>query len=198
MKRLFDIVGALVLGIVAAPVVALAAIGVLVDLGCPILFVQTRSGRGGREFKMAKLRSMTEARASDGRLQPDGVRLTCYGRFLRRARIDELPGLWHVLRGQMSLVGPRPLLPATIRALAEGGAARGRVRPGLTGWSQVNGNALLRDDDKIALDLWYIEHASARLDLTILLRTLVVIVGGERLSAHRSRGADAGYPRRGG
>lgn len=197
MTRSLDIAAALLLGIFALPIVALAALAVLADIGRPVFFVQARSGLGGRCFPMAKLRSMTDARGTDGRLLPDGQRLTRLGRFLRRSRIDELPGLWHVLTGDMSLVGPRPLLPETITRLGAGGEQRGAVRPGLTGWSQVNGNALLDDETKLSLDLWYIDHASLRLDLAILLKTLRVVLLGERVGTPMLGGTYAGRHRRG-
>ncbi len=196
MRRAFDIAAAAVCSIVALPVVAVAAVAVAVDIGWPVFFVQSRSGLGGQSFAMAKLRSMTEACGPDGRLLPDGQRLTRLGRFLRRYRIDELPGLWHVLRGEMSMIGPRPLLPRTILLLGEGGCRRGAMRPGLTGWAQVNGNALLDDDEKLAFDLWYIEHASWQLDLAILAKTVRVVVFGEQIGIPGLRGTYAGRHRR--
>jgi lipopolysaccharide/colanic/teichoic acid biosynthesis glycosyltransferase len=125
---------------------------------------------------------MRNLKDSGGRLLDDGARLTLTGRVLRRTRLDELPELWNILRHEMNLVGPRPLLPETVAAMGEGGIVRGAVRPGLTGWAQVNGNALLRDVDKLALDVWYVRNRSLRLDLTIILKTLVVIFRGERIN----------------
>ncbi|MBC9031378.1 sugar transferase [Sphingomonas sp. JC676] len=164
------------------PLMAIVAVVVLSTLGTPILFRQHRAGAGGRVFVLAKFRTMRTANDIEGRPLPDAARLTATSRVLRRARLDELPGLWNVIRGQMNLVGPRPLLPETVVDLGEGGTARGKVKPGLTGWAQVNGNALLSDKDKLALDLWYIEHRSVRLDLEILVRTVAMLVGGERIN----------------
>lgn len=198
MRRGFDIAVAATMAVVLAPVLALAALAVAIDLGRPVLFVQPRSGRGGRVFRMMKLRSMSEARDEGGMLLPDADRVSALGRFLRRSRIDELPGLWHVIAGDMALVGPRPLQPATVAAMGAAGVRRGAVRPGLTGWAQVNGNALLADPDKLALDLWYIDRASLWLDIGILVRTLGVVAGGERVNAHQLGRAYAGDHRRGG
>ncbi|WP_243652303.1 sugar transferase [Novosphingobium sp. PhB165] len=164
----------------ALPLIAGLALGVRLSMGSPVLFRQARAGLGGQSFTMFKLRSMREANGPDGRPLPDKVRVTAFGRFLRRSRLDELPGLWNVARGDMAFVGPRPLLPETIAGLGPRGEARGRVRPGLTGWSQVNGNTLLSLDEKITLDLWYVDNASPLLDLRILVLTLWVMAGGER------------------
>jgi lipopolysaccharide/colanic/teichoic acid biosynthesis glycosyltransferase/glycosyltransferase involved in cell wall biosynthesis len=168
--------------LVTLPVMALVALVVLATLGRPILFRQHRAGAEGRPFVLAKFRTMRTANDIEGRPLPDAARLTATSRVLRRTRLDELPGLWSVIRGQMNLVGPRPLLPETVVDLGEGGMARGKVKPGLTGWAQVNGNALLSDRDKLALDLWYVEHRSIRLDLEILFRTVAMLIGGERIN----------------
>ncbi len=196
--RILDVAGAAVMGVVLAPVLAMGALAVAIDLGRPVMFVQERSGRGGQVFRMRKLRSMGDGRDVAGVLLPDAQRVSRLGRFLRRTRIDELPGLWHVLVGEMSLVGPRPLLPATVDAMGAAGQRRGAVRPGLTGWAQVNGNALLSDADKLALDLWYVDHASWRLDFAILMRTLAVVAGGERINRTEIGRAYAGDHRRSG
>jgi len=164
------------------PLLLLLGLGTLLSMGRPVLFRQRRAGREGRDFTLLKLRSMRDATGADGKPLPDEARVTAFGRFLRRSRLDELPGLWNVAAGDMTFVGPRPLLPETIAALGARGAARGRVRPGLTGWSQVNGNTLLTLDEKIALDLWYVDNASPLLDLRIVVLTLWVMVGGERRS----------------
>jgi lipopolysaccharide/colanic/teichoic acid biosynthesis glycosyltransferase len=198
LPRSLDIGLATAAGILLAPLVVVAALGVAIDIGRPVLFTQSRSGLRGRVFAMRKLRSMRNTVDAEGRLLPDAARLTPYGRFLRRSRIDELPGLWHVIVGDLGIVGPRPLLPATVAHMGAAGVARGAMRPGLTGWAQVNGNALLSDVDKLALDLWYIENASLGLDLRILLLTLWVIVAGERVNHAELGRADAGDHRRGG
>lgn len=203
MRRSLDIGVALFGGLVALPVAALVALAVALTIGRPVLFRQQRAGRGGTPFTLVKFRTMTEARDAQGRLLDDAARTPPFGRWLRRSRLDELPELLNIARGDMSLVGPRPLLPATVAAMGSRGARRGAMRPGLTGWAQVNGNTLLADDDKLALDLWYIDHASLRLDLAIVLRTIGVVLLGERIDqtalgrAERGR-AYAGDHRRGG
>lgn len=195
MRRGPDIAIALLALVVTAPLLLVAALAVLADLGRPVLFVQARSGLGGTAFRMVKLRTMTNARDAQGRLLPDAARVTRLGRLLRRSRIDELPGLVHLLTGEMSLIGPRPLLPATVAAMGEAGEQRGRVLPGLTGWAQVNGNALLSQGQKLAHDLWYIDNRSLGLDLLILVRTVRVVIFGERLGDPAGR-AYAGRRRR--
>lgn len=165
-----------------APVILVLGLGVLVSMGSPVLFRQKRAGLGGEAFEMLKLRSMRDARAADGSLLPDDQRITPFGWFLRRSRLDELPGLVNIVTGDLAFVGPRPLLPETISDLGDRGVARGRVRPGLTGWSQVNGNTKLSLDRKIDLDLWYVEHRSLWLDFQILVRTFSVMVFGEKES----------------
>jgi lipopolysaccharide/colanic/teichoic acid biosynthesis glycosyltransferase len=161
-----------------------------------VLFCQRRSGRDGEVFEMLKFRSMTDARDNSGALLPDADRLTASGRFLRRSRLDELPGLLSIVRGDMALVGPRPLLPETIASMGAEGRRRGTVRPGLTGWAQVNGNALLTNEDKLSLDLWYIANRSLRLDLAIIARTVAVIFAGEHINTTNLEKAVAGDPYR--
>ena len=173
------------------PVMLLLAGVVALALGRPVLFRQRRAGLGGRAFDLVKFRSMRDLRDAGGQPLPDEARLTAFGRLLRRSRLDELPELWNIARGEMSFVGPRPLLPATVDAMGEKGRRRGSVRPGLTGWAQVNGNALLSDADKLALDLWYVEHRSFGRDLWIALRTVATIFGGERISQMHIRRAYA-------
>lgn len=182
MTRLLTRTLAAVLLLPIIPLLALLGLGVLLSMGRPVLFRQKRSGLGGRTFTLLKLRSMREAHDASGRPLPDDERVTAFGRFLRRSRLDELPGLWNVVTGDMTFVGPRPLLPETIAELGRIGAERGQVRPGLTGWSQVNGNTLLSLTEKMELDLWYVQHASVLLDLRILVMTAWVMVGGERRS----------------
>ncbi|HUD91507.1 sugar transferase [Sphingobium sp.] len=173
------------------PVMLLLAGGVALALGRPVLFRQRRAGLGGRVFDLVKFRSMRDLRDAHGQPLADEARLTAFGRLLRRSRLDELPELWNIARGEMSFVGPRPLLPATVDAMGEKGRQRGSVRPGLTGWAQVNGNALLSDADKLALDLWYVEHRSFGRDLWIALRTVETVFGGERISQMHIRRAYA-------
>jgi lipopolysaccharide/colanic/teichoic acid biosynthesis glycosyltransferase len=144
-----------------------------------VLFRQVRSGHGGRVFSLVKFRTMNDARDANGRLLPDAQRVTSLGKFLRASRLDELPEFWNVLRGDMGIIGPRPLLPETIASFGEAGKHRGVLRPGLTGWSQVNGGAELSNTEKLSLDLWYIDHRSIPLDLLILLKTPMVFIRGE-------------------
>ncbi|MBX7531965.1 sugar transferase [Qipengyuania sp. 1XM1-15A] len=176
MQRLFAII--LLVGL--APLLALLWLLTRMSQGSPVLFRQQRSGLGGKPFDIAKFRSMTDKRDASGALLPDDERVTAWGRFLRRSRLDELPGLWSIARGDMAFVGPRPLLPETIASLGERGRERGKVRPGLTGWAQVNGNTLLSLDEKVALDLDYVSNPSLGRDLVILMRTFWVMIGGER------------------
>ncbi|HEY0624973.1 sugar transferase [Sphingomonas sp.] len=163
------------------PLMLLVAGAVAIMLGRPVLFRQRRAGHGGRAFELVKFRSMA---AAPGQPLPDEARLSAFGRLLRRTRLDELPELWNIARGEMSFVGPRPLLPETVAAMGRAGARRGLVRPGLTGWAQVNGNALLNDADKLALDLWYVDNRSFALDGKIVLRTFTMLTRGERISTH--------------
>lgn len=163
----------------ATPLLLLIAGAVAVALGRPILFRQRRAGHGGQVFQLVKFRSMA---AAEGQPLPDEARLSPFGRLLRRTRLDELPELWNIARGEMSFVGPRPLLPETVEAMGPVGARRGQVRPGLTGWAQVNGNALLNDADKLALDLWYLDNRSLTRDAKIILRTFTMVTLGERVS----------------
>lgn len=164
------------------PFLLVLGVMVMVLQGKPVMFRQMRSGKGAVPFELIKFRSMRDTRDANGNLLPDEMRTTGIGKFLRRSRIDELPGIWNVVKGDMAIVGPRPLLPDTIAELGEVGAKRQSVRPGLTGWSQVSGNTLLKLDQKVALDLWYIENRSFGLDLQIIARTIIVMVGGEKLS----------------
>jgi lipopolysaccharide/colanic/teichoic acid biosynthesis glycosyltransferase len=163
-----------------APLLLLLSLLVLVGLGRPVLFRQVRSGLGGQPFAMIKFRSMRDLRDSRGDLLPDAQRTPALGRFLRRSRLDELPELINIVRGDMDFVGPRPLLPRSIAAMGRDGVERGKVRPGLTGLAQVSGNTLLAVEEKLRFDLWYVRHHSARLDAQIIARTLLVVVGGEK------------------
>ncbi|WGH78709.1 sugar transferase [Jannaschia ovalis] len=152
---------------------------------------QTRAGQGGRPFRVWKFRSMTDARDARGELLPDDSRQTAVTRLLRRTRLDETPQLLNILRRDMALVGPRPLRPDTIAKAGARGERRSRVRPGMTGWAQISGNTKLSEDEKFALDLWYVDHRSFLLDLRILLETVLVILQGERRNAARLKQAMA-------
>lgn len=177
-------VGGLAL-LVALPVIAATALAVRIALGRPILFRQQRSGIAQRPFDLVKFRTMFDRRDSAGLPIPDEDRTPPVGRFLRYTRLDELPSLVNVVRGELSLIGPRPLLPETVEAMGAIGCRRARVAPGMTGWAQVNGNVLLTNEEKVALDLWYIEHQSLILDAYILCRTLWVVTFGERVRSDR-------------
>lgn len=198
IRRAVDIAVSFVAGILLLPFIALLALFVSLSMGRPVLFAQMRGGQGGRAFRLVKFRTMTDARDRTGQLLPDDARITGFGRFLRRSRLDELPELWNILKGDMSLIGPRPLLPGWAPGGTESIAQRAVMRPGLTGWAQVNGNTLLSDEDKLALDLWYVDHASLRTDISIIARTIGVVLHGERINQPEVRRAYAGHHRRGG
>jgi sugar transferase EpsL len=177
MKRLRDIL----LTCLAMPVLALLmlVIGlvVLMRLGTPVLFQQQRAGLHGSSFTLVKFRTMSTRRFVNGTDLPDAQRIEPLGRFLRATSLDELPELWNVLRGEMSLVGPRPLLPEYLRFYTPEQARRHDVRPGLTGWAQINGRNAVFWPERFRLDIWYIENASFRLDLYILMRTVFTVFG---------------------
>jgi sugar transferase EpsL len=183
LKRAIDLVGASIALALLSPLLAVVAIAVRVRMGSPVLFRQERPGRDGHPFLMTKFRTMTDRRAPDGALLPDSDRLTMFGRFLRRTSIDELPELLNVVRGDMSLVGPRPLLMEYLPLYSAAQARRHEVRPGITGWAQVNGRNAVTWDEKFALDVWYVDHRSTRLDLEILGKTITEVFGGEGVSA---------------
>ena len=187
-RRVVDIAASGSALLVAAPFIVIIFAVVRATMGAPAFFVQERAGLNGRPFRMIKFRSMTDARDSEGRLLGDAERVTAIGRFLRRSRLDELPELWNILCGHMGLVGPRPLLPTSAPNLGARGAERLSVRPGLTGWAQVNGNTLLSDEQKLALDLWYVRNRSLTLDARIILKTIGVIIFGEKLKAAAEAG----------
>lgn len=141
-------------------------------IGSPALFIQLRPGKNGRPFRMIKFRTMTDARDAQGNLLPDAARLTPFGRFLRSTSLDELPELWNVLKGDMSLVGPRPLLMEYLPLYSPEQARRHEVRPGITGWAQINGRNAISWEEKFALDVWYVDNRSFWLDLKILFLTV--------------------------
>ncbi|MDX9867301.1 MAG: sugar transferase [Kiritimatiellia bacterium] len=177
MKRVFEIAVVLLTAGVWVPLLALALLAVRVALGRPIFFVQERTGLGGRPFRLVKLRTMREG---DG---PDDERLMRTGRWLRAASLDELPELWHVLRGEMSLVGPRPLPVRYLPRYTPEQARRHEVRPGITGWAQVNGRNTLTWEQKFEYDVWYVDHRSFWLDLKILWRTVWQVLARRGISA---------------
>lgn len=172
MKRLLDVAATFIGLLAVAPLLLVLALLVRTKLGAPVLFRQTRPGRYGKPFLMYKLRTMTEDRDAEGRLLPDSRRLTGFGKFLRSTSLDELPELINVLKGEMSLVGPRPLLMEYLPHYSAEQARRHEARPGITGWAQVNGRNAISWEEKFKLDVWYVDHQSLWLDLKILWLTL--------------------------
>jgi sugar transferase EpsL len=183
VKRVIDVAGASAALVLLSPLLAVVALLVRVRMGAPVLFRQQRPGRGGRPFMMTKFRTMTDRRGPDGDLLPDAARLTALGRWLRRTSIDELPELFNVVLGDMSLVGPRPLLMEYLPLYSREQARRHEVRPGITGWAQVNGRNAVTWEEKFALDVWYVDHRSTRLDFEILAKTVALVLHGEGVSA---------------
>ena len=181
-KRVIDVAAASLAASILAPLFALLALAVAVWHGRPVLFRQQRPGLHGRPFTLLKFRTMTEARDPEGRLLPDAERLTRLGRFLRATSLDELPELFNVLRGEMSLVGPRPLLMQYLDRYSPEQMRRHDVLPGITGWAQVNGRNAITWEQKFALDLWYVDNWSLWLDLKILALTIWKIVKREGIS----------------
>ncbi len=183
MKRVFDFVAAsLALLLLAVPLLVLVWL-IRHKLGSPVLFRQVRPGLHGKPFTMVKFRTMTDERGPDGALLPDAQRLTPFGRFLRSSSLDELPELWNVLKGDMSLVGPRPLLMEYLPLYTPEQARRHEVRPGITGWAQVNGRNAISWEDKFALDVWYVDHCSLWVDMQILWRTVRKVLVRDGISA---------------
>lgn len=176
MKRFFDLVVATTIALVLSPVIVLVALAIGYKLGWPVIFTQTRPGRDGRLFNMFKFRTMSNDRDAAGKLLPDQQRLGRFGRFVRSTSLDELPGLLNVIRGDMSLVGPRPLFVHYLPLYSAEQARRHNVRPGITGWAQVNGRNDVDWPARFALDVWYVDNQSLGLDLKILLLTLLRVV----------------------
>jgi sugar transferase EpsL len=183
VKRALDLALVIVAMPLWLPVLAVLAVLVRIRIGQPVLFRQRRPGFLGAPFEMVKLRTMTNDRDGSGSLLPDADRLTPFGRWLRATSLDELPELWNVIRGEMSLVGPRPLLMEYLPLYDAEQARRHDVRPGVTGWAQVNGRNAIRWEEKFRLDSWYVDHRSLWLDLRILLLTLLRVVRRQGISA---------------
>lgn len=175
-KRLFDIVVGGLLLLIFTPLLLVLALLVRLKLGSPVFFRQGRAGLNGREFRMIKFRSMTDGRDAQGNLLPDEERLPRFGKLLRATSLDELPELINVVKGDMSLVGPRPLLTRYLERYTSEQNRRHEVRPGITGWAQVNGRNNLAWEDRFALDVWYVDHRSIWLDLKILWMTALKVV----------------------
>ncbi|MGM6455190.1 sugar transferase [Vibrio parahaemolyticus] len=183
MKRLFDFLVALIALILLSPIIVLVAWKIRKKLGSPVLFRQTRPGLNGKPFEMVKFRTMKDAVDEQGNLLPDSDRMTPFGEKLRNSSLDELPGLWSVLKGDMSLVGPRPLLMRYLPLYNEEQARRHDARPGVTGWAQINGRNAISWEEKFALDVWYVDNQTFWLDIKILLLTVKKVFVKEGISA---------------
>jgi sugar transferase EpsL len=194
VKRSFDLCAAILGLALFSPILLLLGAVIAALMGRPVLFRQRRVGWGERPFWFYKFRTMNEARDRDGRLLPDAQRLTAAGRFLRSTSLDELPQLWNVLKGEMSLVGPRPLLPEYVGRYSAFQRRRHEVLPGITGWAQVNGRNALAWERKFELDVWYVDNRSLRLDLKILWMTLLGVLrrDGIRQQGHATMPEFAG------
>ncbi|WP_375322833.1 sugar transferase [Aliivibrio logei] len=183
MKRFFDIIISAIVLFLLSPILFIVSRKVAKNLGSPVLFRQKRPGLNGKVFEMQKFRSMRDALDSQGNALPDSERLTPFGEKLRSSSLDELPGLWNVLKGDMSLVGPRPLLVEYLPLYNQGQAKRHNVRPGITGWAQVNGRNAISWEEKFKLDVWYVENQSFWLDIKILFLTVKKVFVKEGISA---------------
>ena len=185
-KRLVDLLVALPIGLALAPLGIVVAVLVRCRLGPPVLFWQTRAGLNGRPFDVVKFRTMTNTTNATGALLSDEARLTRFGQFLRATSLDEIPQLWNVIRGQMSLVGPRPLLLAYVDRYNSHQRRRLEVKPGITGWAQINGRNAISWEDRFELDVWYVDHLGAGLDLRICLWTIwrLLVPSGIRAARH--------------
>ncbi|MBI5425334.1 MAG: sugar transferase [Opitutae bacterium] len=182
-KRCLDLLLVLLSAPLWIPLLLLLAVVVRLKLGAPVLFRQKRPGKDERVFELVKFRTMTDARDREGNLLSDGDRLPPFGRWLRATSLDELPELWNVLKGEMSLVGPRPLLVQYLPRYSREQRRRHEVMPGLTGWAQINGRNALSWDEKFALDVWYVDNHTSRLDLKILFLTFWQVIGRRGISA---------------
>lgn len=191
LKRLLDIAGASLGLVLLSPLLLIVALAVGLMLGRPVIFSQLRPGLHGKPFRMYKFRSMTNERDELGNLLPDSQRLTAFGRLMRGSSLDELPELWNVVKGDMSLVGPRPLLLEYLPLYSTEQALRHEVRPGITGWAQVNGRNAITWDQKFQLDVWYVRNRSLILDLQILWMTLVKVLRRDGIN----HGGEATMPR---
>ncbi|WP_286682074.1 MULTISPECIES: sugar transferase [Idiomarina] len=183
MSRMFDVSVALVSLVVLLPLMFLLSVFILFKIGTPVFFTQVRPGLHGRSFKMIKFRTMRDAYDSEGNPLPDEQRLTKFGNFLRATSLDELPELWNVLKGDMSLVGPRPLLMEYLDLYTSEQARRHEVRPGVTGWAQVNGRNAISWEEKFKLDVWYVDNRTFWLDIKILFLTIKKVFIREGISA---------------
>lgn len=183
LKRLFDIAASASALLLLSPVLLIVIVLVRRKLGSPVFFTQVRPGMHGKPFKMVKFRTMTDERDEQGELLPDAVRLTQFGQFLRSTSLDELPELWNVLKGDMSLVGPRPLLMEYLPLYNAEQKRRHEVRPGITGWAQINGRNAVDWPERFKLDVWYVDNRSLWLDIKVLFLTVKKVLVREGISA---------------
>jgi lipopolysaccharide/colanic/teichoic acid biosynthesis glycosyltransferase len=186
LKRAFDIVFSAGWLIGFAPLLLVVAILVRLKLGSPVLFIQERPGLRAKPFRMVKFRTMTDARGPDGELLPDEQRLTSFGKFLRSTTLDEFPEMWNVLLGDMSVVGPRPLLMRYVSRYSPFQARRMEVKPGVTGWAQVNGRNLLSWEEKFALDVWYVDRRTFWLDMKIVVMTFFKVFARSGINSDKA------------
>lgn len=183
LKRLFDIIASLCGLVLLSPVIAIVAWKISRKLGSPVLFRQVRPGKDGKPFEMVKFRTMLDAVDSNGHPLPDEERMPPFGSFLRSSSLDELPGLWNVLKGDMSLVGPRPLLMEYLPLYSEKQYRRHAVRPGVTGWAQINGRNAISWEEKFKLDVWYVDNRSLWLDIKIIFLTIKKVLVRDGINA---------------
>jgi len=183
MKRMLDIIGSVVGLVMLSPVIAIVVVMIRRRMGAPVLFGQIRPGRHRKPFQMVKFRTMRDAIDANGNPLPDSERLTRFGRFLRSSSLDELPELWNVLKGDMSLVGPRPLLMEYLPLYSPEQARRHEVRPGVTGWAQINGRNAISWEEKFELDVWYVDNRNLWLDMKIILLTIRKVLKRDGISA---------------
>lgn len=183
MKRVFDFVVSVVALVFLLPVMLAIAVAILLTMGRPVLFRQIRPGLNARAFQMLKFRTMTSDTDADGTPLADGARITAFGHFLRQTSMDELPELWNVAKGDMSLVGPRPLLMEYVPLYSPRQHRRHETRPGITGWAQVNGRNMLSWDEKFEMDIWYVENRSMLMDLRIMIITIFKVLKRDDISA---------------
>ncbi|GKV57395.1 putative sugar transferase EpsL [Sporosarcina sp. NCCP-2222] len=182
MKRIFDVVASFLALLLLSVIIGLTALLIKLKIGSPVIFTQDRPGYRGEIFRLYKFRSMTNERDTHGQFLPDELRLTSFGRLIRKLSLDELPQLWNVLKGDMSFVGPRPLLVEYLPLYSERQSKRHNVRPGITGWAQVNGRNAITWEEKFELDVWYVENRSFWLDLKILFMTVLKVLRSEGIS----------------
>jgi len=185
-KRAFDIIFSLAWLIGFSPLLIVVGVLVRIKLGSPIFFIQERPGKDAQPFRMVKFRTMTDARDEAGNLLSDEVRLTPFGKFLRSTTLDEFPEMWNVLIGDMSVVGPRPLMMCYLPRYNKFQARRMEMKPGVTGWAQINGRNAISWDEKFALDIWYIDNSSFWLDLKIVVKTFFVVINRRNINSSKA------------